>query len=197
GTFMIAAAIAGEPGATIRITKADPTLLGDVFTQKFRETGIAFNLGTDYVDVVAPETIHPVSIETGIYPCFPTDLQAQWTVLMTQAEGTSEITDTIYLDRFKHVPELERMGIRARVRGNTVTVQGRRPLQGAKVMSTDLRGSVALVLAGMLAEGTTDVLRVYHLDRGYENLEGKLADVGAQIHREPYDEFATPEPQDA
>ena len=197
GTFMIAAAIAGAPGETIRISNADPSLLGKTFVEKFRETGVSFHLGPDYVDVTAPETIHPVSIETGIYPGFPTDLQAQWTVLMTQAEGTSEITDTIYLDRFKHVPELERMGIRARVRGNTVTVEGGRPLQGAKVMSTDLRGSVSLVLAGMVAEGTTDVLRVYHLDRGYENLEGKLAGVGAQIRREAYDEFATPETQDA
>ena len=197
GTFMIAAAIAGEPGETIRITRADPSLLGEAFVEKFRETGIAFDLGPDYVDVTAPEAIQPVSIETGIYPGFPTDLQAQWTVLMTQAEGTSEITDTIYLDRFKHIPELQRMGLRARVRGNTVRVEGGRPLQGAKVMSTDLRGSVSLVLAGLVAEGTTDVLRIYHLDRGYENLEGKLADAGAQIHREAYDEFATPEPQDA
>ena len=197
GTFMIAAALAGEPGQTIHVTKADPTLLGEAFTEKFRAAGVPFELGPDYVDVTAPETINPVSIETAIYPGFPTDLQAQWTVLMTKAAGTSEITDTIYLDRFKHVPELQRMGIRARVRGNTVRVEGGRPLQGAKVMSTDLRGSVSLVLAGMIAEGRTDVLRVYHLDRGYEDLEGKLAGAGAAIHREAYDEFAQPEPQDA
>lgn len=197
GTFMIAAAIAGQEGEAVRITRADPTLLGEVFIERFRETGVPFTLGPDYVDVTAPGEIRPVSIETDVYPGFPTDLQAQWTVLLAQANGQATVTDTIYTDRFKHVPELQRMGIRARVSGSTVTVQGGRPLQGAQVMSTDLRGSVSLVLAGMVAEGETHVLRVYHLDRGYERLEEKLAAAGIAIRREAYDEFAVPEPLDA
>jgi UDP-N-acetylglucosamine 1-carboxyvinyltransferase len=134
--------------------------------------------------------IKPVSIETAPYPGFATDLQAQWTVLMTQADGTAEITDTIYTDRFKHIPELNRMGTECLVRDNTVTVHGhgRNGISGATVMSTDLRASVSLVLAGMVAKGETHVLRVYHLDRGYEDLEGKLSRAGIEIQREQYEE---------
>jgi UDP-N-acetylglucosamine 1-carboxyvinyltransferase len=147
----------------------------------------------DVVTVAAPETLAPVSIETDVYPGFPTDLQAQWTVLLACADGTATVTDTIYDDRFKHIPELQRLGVEVSVKGNTATVHGGQPIKGAKVMSTDLRASVSLVLAGMVAKGTTDVLRIYHLDRGYENLQEKLSAAGAAIEREEYDEFAEPE----
>lgn len=190
GTFMIAAAISGVPGETVHITNADPDHLGDAFINAFAQTGTQFTLGKDYVDVIAPERIMPVSIETGVYPGFPTDLQAQWTVLLTQADGNARVIDRIYYDRFKHIPELRRMAANAIVVGNEVVVEGSNNLQGATVMSTDLRASVSLVLAGMVARGSTNVLRVYHLDRGYENLDGKLAAAGIQIRREEYDEFS-------
>ncbi|NBC18439.1 MAG: UDP-N-acetylglucosamine 1-carboxyvinyltransferase [Bacteroidetes bacterium] len=193
GTFMIAAAIAGEPNDTIRIENANPDHLGRAFLDKFAATGTHFVTGADHVEVSAPDVLEPVSIETAVFPGFPTDLQAQWSVLLSQSPGAATITDTIYDDRFSHIPELARMGLQASVDGNTVTVEGHTHLKGATVMSTDLRASVSLVLAGMVAEGQTDVLRVYHLDRGYERLEVKLQNAGIQIHREQYDEFATPD----
>ena len=192
GTFMIAAAIAGEPGDPIRITHADPTQLGRAFIDAFEQTGAFMELGEDTVTVAAPEELKPVSIETGVYPEFPTDLQAQWTVLLTQAEGNARVKDSIYYDRFKHIPELRRMNVNGIVIGNEVVIEGKMPIKGATVMSTDLRASVSLVLAGMVAEGETHVLRVYHLDRGYENLEGKLSNAGIDIERVQYDEFADP-----
>ncbi len=192
GTFMIAAAIAGRPGEAVHISNAEPKYLGEAFIDAFRETGTGFTLGEDYVDVDAPDEIKPVSIETGVYPGFPTDLQAQWTVLLTQARGNARVRDTIYYDRFKHIPELRRMAANAIVVQNEVVVEGANELQGATVMSTDLRASVSLVLAGMVAKGETHVLRVYHLDRGYEDLAGKLANAGIKIRREEYDEFAEP-----
>jgi UDP-N-acetylglucosamine 1-carboxyvinyltransferase len=199
GTFMIAAALAGAPGETVRLSHADPDHLGAAFTEAFTRTGAGFHPGPDFVDVVVPGEIRPVSIETAVYPGFPTDLQAQWTVLMTQASGNSKIIDNVYFDRFKHVPELRRMGVNAIVIGNEVVIEGKSPIQGAQVMSTDLRASVSLVLAGLVADGETHVLRIYHLDRGYENLENKLAAAGIAIRRERYDEFADPvleHPQD-
>jgi UDP-N-acetylglucosamine 1-carboxyvinyltransferase len=112
---------------------------------------------------------------------------------MATADGSSRITDTIYDDRFKHIPELQRMGLDAQVSGATATIHGPTDFQAATVMSTDLRASVSLVLAGMIAEGETEVLRVYHLDRGYEALEQKLQSAGIAIRREQYDEFAQPD----
>ena len=190
GTYMIAAALATPPGETVRITGARPEHLGPDFTERFRETGVPFRFEGDVVEVDGVETIRPVSVETAPYPGFATDLQAQWTVLMTQADGPSTVRDTVYTDRFKHVPELRRLGADLQVKGDTVHVAGKngRPLSGATVMSTDLRASVSLVLAGLVAEGTTNVLRVYHLDRGYERLEQKLQGAGVAIRREQYEE---------
>ena len=193
GTYMIAAAIAGAPGEPVHITHGNPEHLGEAFLDAFRATGTGLTLDGETVSVTAPDTLQPVDVTTDVYPGFPTDLQAQWTVLLTQADGTATVTDTVYDDRFNHIPELGRLGARARVNGNTVTVQGGRPLKGAHVMSTDLRASVSLVLAGMVAAGTTHVLRVYHLDRGYERLEDKLQNAGIAIRREEYDEFAEPQ----
>jgi len=191
GTYMIAAAIAAEPGETVRLTGAHPDHLGSDFLDAFRATGVPFTLGEGTVDVTGVDQIQPVSIETAPYPGFPTDLQAQWTVMMTQATGPSTVRDTVYTDRFKHIPELRRLGADVREEGDTVHVGGLgaggdsapRRMSGATVMSTDLRASVSLVLAGMVAEGETTVLRVYHLDRGYENLEGKLSRAGIEIAR--------------
>lgn len=190
GTYMIAAALATPPGERLVITGAEPAHLGDAFLDAFAATAVPFSLDGDTVEVEGAERIAPVSVATAPYPGFPTDLQAQWTVLMTQADGPSRVTDTIYTDRFKHIPELNRMGAECAVHEHTVEVRGRngRPLQGAHVMSTDLRASVSLVLAGLVAAGETHVLRVYHLDRGYENLEGKLRRAGIDIWREEYQE---------
>jgi UDP-N-acetylglucosamine 1-carboxyvinyltransferase len=127
--------------------------------------------------------INPSDITTAIYPGFPTDMQAQWTAYMAVANGTSTVTDSIYLDRFKHVPELERLGANIVVKENSAIIKGVTKLVGAKVMSTDLRASASLVLAGLAAEGTTEVLRVYHLDRGYQRIEEKLRSLGADIER--------------
>ncbi len=197
GTFMIAAAIAGEPGTPVRLERGDHTHLGHAFKEAFAQTGAHVEYHDDYVEVAAPETLAPVSITTAVYPGFPTDLQAQWTVLLACSDGVGSVTDTIYDDRFKHVPELQRLGVKVSVKGNTATVEGGHPIKGAKVMSTDLRASVSLVLAGMVAKGETHILRIYHLDRGYEDLQGKLSNAGIAIRREQYDEFAEPEPHSA
>ena len=194
GTFMIAAAIAGKPGDSILLENAQHEHLGHAFKEAFNETGTQVTYEDNSVSIVVPESIKPVHIETAIYPGFPTDLQAQWTILMSQADGLATITDTIYLDRFKHIPELQRMGLVAKVVKNSAHVEGGHTLKGAQVMSSDLRASVSLVLAGLVAEGETHVLRVYHLDRGYENLEQKLAQAGIAIRREKYDEWVTPTP---
>ena len=198
GTYMVAAAIAAPAGEEVRITGARPEHLGDDFIERFRETGVPFSFEGDTVTVTGVDRIAPVSIETAPYPGFPTDLQAQWTVMMTQADGPSTVRDTVYTDRFKHIPELRRLGAEVRAQGDTVHVAGKTPasgdgapartMNGATVMSTDLRASVSLVLAGMVADGETHVLRVYHLDRGYERLEQKLQNAGIAIERAVYDE---------
>jgi len=193
GTFMILAAMAGEPGEPFEIKNGNHQHLGQAFKDYFRGTGADTKYTDDGAVVTPPETVTPVSIRTETYPGFPTDLQAQWTVMLATAEGEATVTDTIYDDRFKHVPELQRLGIDVTVDGNAATVRGGQPIKGAQVMSTDLRASVSLVMAGIVASGRTDVLRIYHLDRGYENLATKLRSAGARIERQQYDEFAEPE----
>lgn len=180
GTFMIAAAM--HPESEITLTGINVNDLGH-FPEHFEKTGAQISITNDTISVKAPKGIRPVSIKTQIYPGFPTDLQAQWATLMTQAEGSSVVTDTIYHDRFSYVPELIRLGADLELEDNHVIVNGRTPLKGAAVMSTDLRASVSLVMAALVANGETDVLRIYHLDRGYEALEDKLNRVGAHIQR--------------
>lgn len=192
GTYMIAAAMAGRPGVPITVKGVNTEHLGEVFLDAFARTGTRITAEGESVHVVPPETLEAVSIETAVFPGFPTDLQAQWTVLLACSAGNAKVHDTVYTDRFKHIPELRRMNVNAIVVGGEVVVEGGRGIQGAHVMSTDLRASVSLVLAGLVAEGETHVLRVYHLDRGYEDLEGKLARAGADIRRESYDEWADP-----
>jgi UDP-N-acetylglucosamine 1-carboxyvinyltransferase len=180
GTFMIAAAML--PGSDVTLTSTLERDLGS-FVDAFRKlrTGLEFTDTT--IRVRSTDRIPPVSIETAIYPGFPTDLQAQWATMMALADGKSTVTDHIYPDRFSYVPELVRLGADLERRDNTVVIRGRSVLRGASVMSTDLRASVSLVMAGLAARGETEVLRVYHLDRGYETLETKLNAVGARIRR--------------
>ena len=180
GTFMIAAAM--HPQSNVTLTNVDVDDLGQ-FPKTFRETGADMTINNSTIHIKAPQQINPTSIKTKVYPGFPTDLQAQWATMMTQAKGESKVTDTIYDDRFSYVPELVRLGADIDVKKNTAHIAGNKELKGASVMSTDLRASVSLVLAGMVAKGKTDVLRIYHLDRGYEDLEEKLTNVGATITR--------------
>lgn len=180
GTFMIAAAM--HPESSVTLTGCRPDQLGS-FTSKLEKTGAELEINGSTISVTAPKKIKPVSVKTEIYPGFPTDLQAQWATLMTQATGKSHLVDTIYFDRFSYVPELNRLGGRLTREKNKVEINGGNSLTGASVMSTDLRASVSLVLAGMAAKGETEVLRIYHLDRGYEDLEKKLSRAGASVRR--------------
>ncbi|MCH8495877.1 MAG: UDP-N-acetylglucosamine 1-carboxyvinyltransferase, partial [Balneolales bacterium] len=180
GTFMIAAAM--HPESDLTITNMDPEDLGE-FRSTFEKIGVKTTYTENSVRVQAPKELIPVSVTAKIYPGFPTDLQAQWATMLTQASGTATVTDHIYYDRFSYVPELGRLGADAVLNENTVTIKGKTRFEGASVMSTDLRASVSLVMAGMVADGQTEVLRVYHLDRGYESLEQKLNAVGAKIQR--------------
>lgn len=180
GTFMMAAGMI--PGSEITLTGASPDELGS-FPESFQDTGIHFSMQKDRIQIQAPEIIQPVSVETAIYPGFATDLQAQWATMMTQADGKSTVIDNVYGDRFSYVPELIRVGADIKVDKNKAQISGKTPLRAASIMSTDLRASVSLVMAAMAAKGTSDVLRVYHLDRGYENIEQKLNAIGAKIKR--------------
>jgi UDP-N-acetylglucosamine 1-carboxyvinyltransferase len=188
GTFLIAAAIAGKRGSVVRLEKCNPHHVGALII-KLEDAGAKVTTGVDWIEISPPERIASINATTAIYPGFPTDMQAQWIALMSLAGGTSIVTDTVYFDRFMHVPELIRLGANIIVKENIATVVGVKKLAGAKVMSTDLRASASLVLAGLVAEGTTEVLRVYHIDRGYESMEKKLQALGADIRREQGEEF--------
>ncbi|MCK6601535.1 MAG: UDP-N-acetylglucosamine 1-carboxyvinyltransferase [Bacteroidetes bacterium] len=185
GTFMIAAAM----------TRGDVTITNviheqiEAISEHLIRAGCTIEKGDRRIRVKGPETISPVNVITDVFPGFPTDMQAQWIAFMTQASGPSSIVDQIYFDRWKHVPELERLNAKLRTDGNMCKIDAPATLKGAQVMSTDLRASASLILAGLAAKGTTEVLRVYHLDRGYEKLELKLASLGAEITREKYEEF--------
>jgi UDP-N-acetylglucosamine 1-carboxyvinyltransferase len=148
-----------------------------------RQAGIPIDVSKDQIRVKAAKIIKPIDAETEVFPGFPTDLQAQWMALMTLANGNSQIAETVFENRFMHVPELQRMGAQIQVKGNTSTITGVAGLSGADVMVSDLRAGAALVLAGLAAQGKTTIHRVYHLDRGYEFLEKKLNAVGARITR--------------
>ncbi len=179
GTFVIAGAITG---GEVTIRKCRPEHV-DALLSKVSEAGINVSTGDGSITVRNGGPIRPVSIKTLPYPGFPTDMQAQFMSLMTLAEGTSVINETIFENRFTHVAELRRMGADIQHDGRTAVVRGVPKLSGAQVMATDLRASASLILAGLAAEGTTVVSRIYHLDRGYENLEGKLSVLGADIKR--------------
>jgi len=179
GTFIAACAIAG---GDIEILACNPAHLRAVL-DKFRETGTRIEEGPSNLRVRAPRQIRASSITTLPHPGFPTDMQAQYTALMTQASGACTVTENIFENRFMHVAELQRMGANNRVDGRTALISGPAPLSGAQVMATDLRASASLVLAGLGASGETVIDRVYHLDRGYYRIDEKLRGLGADIER--------------
>ncbi|MGL5585066.1 MAG: UDP-N-acetylglucosamine 1-carboxyvinyltransferase, partial [Plesiomonas sp.] len=178
GTFLIAAAISG---GRVVCRNAKPETL-DAVLAKLREAGAKIETGKDWISIdTEGKRLNAVNIRTAPHPGFPTDMQAQFTLLNMVAEGTGVITETIFENRFMHVPELMRMGARAEIEGNTVISKGVATLSHAQVMATDLRASASLVLAGCIANGVTEVDRIYHIDRGYERIEDKLRGLGAKI----------------
>lgn len=180
GTFLVAAAISA---GKIICRNAQPDTL-DAVLAKLREAGAEIETGNDWISLdMHGKRPKGVTVRTAPHPGFPTDMQAQFTLLNLVAEGTGVITETIFENRFMHVPELIRMGAHAEIESNTVICRGVETLSGAQVMATDLRASASLVLAGCIAEGTTLVDRIYHIDRGYECIEDKLRALGANIER--------------
>jgi len=178
-TFIIGGALTG---GDLNVAGCDPQHLGSLM-QKLEETGVKTSVTTDSVRVMGDSPIKAADINTEEYPGFPTDMQAQYMALATQAEGTSIITENIFENRFMHAQELVRMGANIRIEGSRATVRGRTPLSAAAVLASDLRASASLVLAALVADGESIIDRVYHIDRGYEHIEEKLRGVGAQIRR--------------
>lgn len=179
GTFLTAGLISG---GEITLNNCQPSHLHEVIS-KFREAGAEISHSESAIRLKSRGAIKPVNVTTAVYPGYPTDMQAQWVALMSVAKGSSVVTDTIYLDRFSHVAELRRLGADVERKGNSVFIRGVKKLKGAPVMSTDLRASASLVLAALAAEGTSDIHRVYHIDRGYEAIVDKLKKLGAKIER--------------
>jgi UDP-N-acetylglucosamine 1-carboxyvinyltransferase len=182
GTYLVAGAITR---GHVRIKGTRPDHL-DAVLVKLRETGAEIAVGDNWIELdMRGRRPRSVNIRTAPYPAFPTDMQAQFAALNTIADGVAAVTETIFENRFMHMLEMRRLGAEIRIEGNTAIIQGVDHLTAAPVMATDLRASASLVLAGLVAEGTTDVLRIYHIDRGYECIEEKLSQLGAQIKRMP------------
>lgn len=179
GTYMIAAAITG---GDVLIEKADPLLLKPLIA-KLEEAGVQIKLKKNLIKVIGSNRVKAVDIKTLPFPGFPTDMQPQFMALSCVAKGTSVITETVFENRFVHTGDLIRMGADIKVEGHSTIVKGVKKLSAAPVMASDLRGGAALVLAGLVAEGTTELSRIYHLDRGYVKLEEKLTSLGADIKR--------------
>ena len=182
GTFLVAAAISG---GQIRIADVIPRQIESVL-DKLREAGCTIESGDDWIELTAPKgDLKSVNIRTAPYPAFPTDMQAQFVLLNSVAGGTATVVETVFENRFMHVHELQRMGADIELDGNTAVIKGVKNLFAAPVMATDLRASACLVLAGLIAEGETVIDRIYHIDRGYDCIEEKLAQMGATIRRVP------------
>lgn len=180
GTFLVAAAVTG---GDVTCLNASPAEL-EVVLEKLREAGADVTTGPDWIRLnMTGRTLKSVNVKTVPHPGFPTDMQAQFTVLNVVAEGVGMVTETIFENRFMHVPELQRMGADIQLEGNTALIKHTDKLMGAQVMATDLRASASLVIAGLVAEGETVVDRIYHIDRGYEQIEYKLKGLGANIQR--------------
>ena len=179
GTFMIATAMCK---GKVRLNNINPSHLSIVI-DKLIESGAVINIEGSSLTIEMKKRPNSVDMSTLIYPGFPTDLQAQWMALMTIANGSSRIIDNIYTDRFTHVAELERLGADIHLDNNLATISGVENLYGAQVMSTDIRASASLVIAGLFAKGQTDISRIYHIDRGYENIESKFKALGSDITR--------------
>ena len=178
GTFLIAGAALGE----VTVLEGEPDHL-KVLLEKLEQTGANISISGKDICVRKGDVILPVDVETEVFPGYPTDLQAQWIALMTKAESDSVVTDTVYHDRFSHVAELNRFGADIRVLKNVASIKGKADLVGAPVMSTDIRASASLIIGGLMAKGKTEISRVYHIDRGYENIEEKFSSLGADITR--------------
>lgn len=182
GTFMVAAAMTG---GRVKIENVRLDHLEAVIA-KLQDAGVSFYKSGTTIEVAAPERLKPVNIKSFPYPGFPTDMQPQFMAAMTLAKGTSYIQETIFENRFMHVAELKRMGANLQIKDRSVIIEGVKHLSGAPVMASDLRAGAALVLAALSAAGTSEILRVYHIDRGYESFEKKLIGLGAEISREKY-----------
>ena len=182
GTYLVAAAITG---GKVLVKRTDPRLLDSVLA-KLKEAGATIDTGDDWIELdMEGRKPHAVNIRTAPYPGFPTDMQAQFCALNAIAEGTGSVTETVFENRFMHIQEFMRLGANVHIEGNTAIIQGVEGLNGAPVMATDLRASASLILAGLVAQGETVVDRIYHIDRGYDHIEEKLAGLGAQIQRVP------------
>ena len=182
GTYLVAAAMTG---GHVKLKDTRPELLEGVMS-KLTEAGATVTRGLDWVELqMKGQTLKAVDINTGPYPGFPTDMQAQFTALNAVAEGVGVVVESVFENRFMHVQELMRMGASIRLEGNTAIVTGVKNLTGAPLMATDLRASASLVLAGLVAAGETVIDRIYHIDRGYETIEEKLMNLGAEINRVP------------
>jgi UDP-N-acetylglucosamine 1-carboxyvinyltransferase len=179
GTFITAAALTG---GDVKITNCDPVHLTTVL-QKLQEAGVKTAHAADSIRVMGDNPLTAADVNTEEYPGFPTDMQAQYMVVATQAEGTSIVTENIFENRFMHALELSRMGANIRIEGRRAIVRGKTPLSAAAVLASDLRASASLVLAALVADGETIIDRVYHIDRGYEHIEEKLKGIGAEIRR--------------
>jgi UDP-N-acetylglucosamine 1-carboxyvinyltransferase len=182
GTYLVAAAVTG---GKVKLKDTDPTLL-DAVLSKLEDAGAEIETGEDWISLdMKGQRPRAVDVRTAPYPAFPTDMQAQFSVLNAVAEGSGTITETVFENRFMHIQELQRMGADINLNGNTAICNGVKQLTSAPVMATDLRASASLVLAGLVAEGNTLVDRIYHIDRGYECIEEKLHQLGAHIRRVP------------
>ena len=179
GTFLVAAA---ATRGSVRLDGAQPGIL-DAVLDKLREAGAQVSADAKGISISMDRRARSVNVRTAPYPAFPTDMQAQFMALNSIADGTAVITETIFENRFMHALEMQRLGADIEISGNNAIVRGVERLQGATVMATDLRASASLVVAGLVAEGQTTVDRIYHLDRGYESIEAKLAQLGARIRR--------------
>ncbi|ARD23872.1 MULTISPECIES: UDP-N-acetylglucosamine 1-carboxyvinyltransferase [Shewanella] len=180
GSFLVAAAVTR---GSVRCVSADPSSLEAVLA-KLEDAGAEITTGEDWIELdMKGKRPKAVNIKTAPYPAFPTDMQAQFCVLNALAEGTSHVTETIFENRFMHVPELSRMGAEMELEGNTCIIKGIERMNGAQVMATDLRASASLVIAGLMADGITTVDRIYHLDRGYEHIEEKFKGLGGEVVR--------------
>ncbi len=179
GTFLVAAAVTQ---GHVKCLNTDPKAL-DAVLSKLQESGANITTGEDWIELDMPQRPKAVNIKTAPHPAFPTDMQAQFVTLNVIAEGGAHITETIFENRFMHVPELQRMGANIDLEGNTAITTGVDHLTGAQVMATDLRASASLVIAGLVATSETQVDRIYHIDRGYQHIEDKLSQLGADIQR--------------
>ena len=179
GTFLIACA---ATGGYLTLNNVNPDHLLSVI-DNLKKAGVNIEIGNDSIRIMSNQKNKPVNIRTDVYPGFPTDLQAQWIAFMSLANGKSIVEDTIYLDRFTHIPELNRLGANIKLNNNIAKVEGTRKLHGANIMSTDIRASASLIIASICAKGTSKLSRIYHIDRGYENIENKLLLIGVDIKR--------------